>query len=65
MAATRRSLDALADIYLITPDNWKHGSGFVSGNKVVRLLAADAYIFWVYRITDKIVSLQTHLHVLS
>lgn len=47
VAAMRRSLNALADIYLITPDNWKHGSGFVSGNKVVRLLTADVYFGFI------------------
>lgn len=41
------SLDTLADIYLITRDNQKHGSGFVSGNKVACLLAADAYLGFI------------------
>lgn len=39
--------DELADIYLITPENHKHNSGFVSGNKVACLLAADAYFGFI------------------
>lgn len=46
-AVTRRSLDVLADIYLTTPDNRKYSSGFVSGDKVTRLLAADAYFRFI------------------
>lgn len=47
VAAMRRSLNALADIYLITSDNRKHGSGFVPGNKVAGLLAADTYFGFI------------------
>lgn len=39
--------EAFADIYLITSDNRKHGSGFVPGNKVARLLAADTYFGFI------------------
>lgn len=39
--------DELADIYLITPENHEHNSGFVSGNKVACLLAADAYFGFI------------------
>lgn len=59
-AARRHLLDALTDIYLITPDNRKHGSAFVSGNKV--LAFAGAYFgFIALQIR---LHLHRHLHVL-
>lgn len=60
-AATRRSLDALADIYLITPNNRKHSSAFVSGNKVAPLLAADAY----FRFIASQIRLHLHTHTFA
>lgn len=59
-AAARHWQDALADIYLITPDNQKHGSGFVTGNKVARSPAADAYFRFIS--SDKMLSRRLHLH---